>query len=395
MLLRNEEIENELLMNLIPKKRKPFKSLFSTRKSEGFFKSLISGHLINDDEKFREFLRLNRDQFNYILSLVQEEITKKPTLRVPEPISPEEKLALTLRYLATGESFRSLAFAFRISHSYISIIVRETLAVMKQKLMPLFLPDPSKVDLKTKADEFYQKWNFPNCVLAIDGKHVRIQCPSNSGSLFFNYKEYFSIVLLAMVDANYKFIAIDVGSFGREGDSGIFLKSSMGQQILNCTFGFPEDCALPGTDIKVPHVILGDQAFRLHKHILRPFSQKSAKGDSKKTIFNYRLSRARRVTENAFGLLSKVFRVFFQPININTTTCDDLIIVACCLHNMLRDAYLEKNGKIFYQPDSEEPPSANMTSLASESGFLSTEGVAVRDIFKEYFVNEGAATWQT
>jgi len=120
---------------------------------------------------------------------------------------------------------------------------------------------------------------------------------------------------------------------------------------LNCTFGFPEDCALPGTDIKFPHVILGDQAFRLHKHILRPFSLKSAKGDSKKTIFNY--------------------------------------------HNMLRDAYLEKNGKIFYQPDSEEPPSANMTSLASESGFLSTEGIAVRDIFKDYFVNEGAVSWQT
>lgn len=95
-----------------------------------------------------------------------------------------------------------------------------------------------------------------------------------------------------MVDANYNFIAIDVGSFGREGDSGIFLKSSMGQQILNCTFGFPEDCALPGIDIKVPHVILGDQAFRLHKHILRPFSQKSAKRESKKTIFNYRLSLA-------------------------------------------------------------------------------------------------------
>jgi len=273
--------------------------------------------------------------------------------------------------------------------------VRETLAVMKKKLMPLFLPDPSEVDLNNKADEFYQKWNFPNCVLAIDGKHVRIQCPSNSGSLFFNYKEYFSVVLLAMVDANYKFIAIDVGSFGKEGDSGIFLKSNMGQQILNGTFGFPSDCALPGTSIKVPHVVLGDQAFRLHRHILRPFSQKSAKGDSTKTIFNYRLSRARLVTENAFGLLSKVFRIFFQPINLNTTICDDLIIVACCLHNMLRDAYLEKNGKIFYQYDSEEPPSANMTTLASESGFLSTEGIAVRHIFKNYFVNEGAVTWQT
>lgn len=70
------------------------------------------------------------------------------------------------------------------------------------------------------SDGFKDKWNFPNVIGCIDGKHVRIRCPSNSGSLFFNYKEYFSIVLLALVDANCKFIAIDVGSFGREGDAG-------------------------------------------------------------------------------------------------------------------------------------------------------------------------------
>jgi len=60
---------------------------------------------------------------------------------------------------------------------------------------------------------------------------------------------------------------------------------------------------------------LGDQAFRLHKHILRPYSQKAAKADAQKAIFNYRLIRGRRVTENAFGLLSQVFRVHHQPIN--------------------------------------------------------------------------------
>ncbi|CAI6376081.1 unnamed protein product [Macrosiphum euphorbiae] len=79
LLLRDEEMENESLTNIIPKKRKPFNSLFSTRNSEGFFKSLIGGHLINDDEQFREFFRLNRKQFNFILSLVQEVMTKKPT----------------------------------------------------------------------------------------------------------------------------------------------------------------------------------------------------------------------------------------------------------------------------------------------------------------------------
>jgi len=299
------------------------------------------------------------------------------------------------RYLATGESFRSFAFEFRLSYSYISIIVKETLAVLKQNLMPIFLPDPNMIDFKTKAEEFWTKWNFPNCILAIDGKHIRIRCPNNSGSLFFNYKDYFSTVLLAMVDANYKFVAIDVGSYGREGDSGIFLKSTMGQQILNDVFKFPEDSALPGTDIIVPHVVLGDQAFRLHKHILRPFSQKSARGDNSKTVFNYRLSRARRVTENAFGLLSQIFRVYYQPINIAPTTVDDLIIVTCCLHNMLRDAYLENNGKAYYQFDQEcSTQNNNMRSFPGEGGFINTEGVRVRDIFKDYFANIGAVPWQ-
>ena len=79
--------------------------------------------------------------------------------------------------------------------------------------------------------QFSAKWNFPNCIGAIDGKHIRVVCRKNSGSLFFNYKNYFSIVLLALVDADYKFIAIDAGSYGKEGDSGIFEKSVMGQQI--------------------------------------------------------------------------------------------------------------------------------------------------------------------
>lgn len=129
----------------------------------------------------------------------------------------------------------------------------------------------------------------------------------------------------------------------------------------------------------------------MHKHILRPFSQKSARGDNSKTVFNYRLSRARRVTENAFGLLSQIFRVYYQPINIAPTTVDDLIIVTCCLHNMLRDAYLENNGKAFYQFHQECSTQNNkMRSFSGEGGFISTEGVRVRDIFKDYFTNIGA-----
>lgn len=101
-----------------------------------------------------------------------------------------------------------------------------------------------------------------------------------------------------MVDANYKFIVVDIRSYGKEGDSGIFLKSTMAKQVLNGSFGFPEDSTLPGSSIVVPHVIVGDEAFRLHKHLMKPYTKKAGRDDVTKTIFNYRLSRARRVTEN-------------------------------------------------------------------------------------------------
>ncbi|GFO46008.1 hypothetical protein PoB_007251300 [Plakobranchus ocellatus] len=82
------------------------------------------------------------------------------------------------------------------------------------------MPEPTTDTFKTMAADFFDTWNFPNYVGAIDGKHVRVKCPANSGSMFYNYKNYFSVVLQAAVDASYKFIAIDVGGYGKQSDGG-------------------------------------------------------------------------------------------------------------------------------------------------------------------------------
>lgn len=288
-----------------------------------------------------------------------------------------------------------MAFDFRISHCTISTIVKEVVSSICEKLVPVFLPSPTETYFKSRALEFWERWNFPNCVGAIDGKHVRIVCPKKSGSLFFNYKNYFSIVLLAIVDAKYKFLAIDVGSYGKEGDSGIFSKSSIGKRIYSEQFGLPQASQLPGSNKCLPFVIVGDEAFRLHTHIMKPYNRAQAKEDFEKGVFNYRLSRARRVSENAFGLLSQIFRVFYTPIAINPDTCDSLITAACCLHNLIRDGYESTNVQNNIHEEFESNNTINnMIPLARHGGFANAEGFEVRDSFKSFFNNEGQVQWQ-
>jgi hypothetical protein len=130
------------------------------------------------------------------------------------------------------------------------------------------MPTPTWTTWSQIMNDFWDLWNFPNCIGAIDGKYMKVQAPPHSGSKFFNYKHSFS-VLLALTDAHYKFIVVDIGSYGRNSDGGIFVHSKLGK-YLETHLGILQPKQLPRTSCLAPHVIVGDETFPLTIYLMRP-----------------------------------------------------------------------------------------------------------------------------
>ena len=295
-------------------------------------------------------MRMEPEMFREILMRVSERI-RKQTTKFRKPLEPGLKLAITLRHLATGESYHSLAFAFRVPHNTISLLIREVCQQITEEFQDVIATPKTPFEWKQIAQGFSSKWQFNHCLGTLDGKHVAITCPQNSGSVFHNYKGYFSIVLLALVDANYKFIWADIGGNKSTSDCALFNRSKLRRAIEIGTINFPEDEAIEEGGGDVPYFIVGDDAFPLRTWLMKPFSKRNMTAEER--IFNYRLSRARRVVENAFGILANRFQCLVGTMRQEHTTVTALVTTVMCLHNVMRMRYPGLQNAALDQEDSE------------------------------------------
>lgn len=258
------------------------------------------------------------------------------------------------------------------------------------------MPVPNEEKWDDIAKEFWTKWQFPNCIGALDGKHITIQAPNNSGSLYWNYKKTYSIVLLALVDAFYNFIAIDVGAYGKNSDGGILVNSNLGKSLENDALNVPKSKTLPGTDVELPMVIVGDEAFPLKTYLMRPYPGRNLTND--KVIFNYRLSRARRISENAFGILQQKFRIFRRMLQGDPKNLTMIVTAACVVYNFIRK--MEGNRvpeQIMAQKETakESERSSNLRNLPRIRGRSADVAFAVRDQLKNFLNSpQGSVEWQ-
>lgn len=162
--------------------------------------------------------------------------------------------------------------------------------------------------------------------------------------MFFNYKKYFFIVLQAVVGDDYRFICIDIGAYGKQSDSGIFGHSNLAKQLENGALKVNCETELPGTELRAPYVLVGDEGYPLKPFLMRPYPQRNLGPEEE--IFNKRLSHARQVVECTFGIVSNKWRVLLKALEVTPERAEHIVKCICLLH----DIVIDKEGMAELRP---------------------------------------------
>ena len=262
---------------------------------------------------------------------------------------------------------------------------------------------PDSRDWEHIEEGFRTKWNFPNCCGALDGKHANIQVPKNCGSLFFNYKGTFSLVLMALVDADYQFIYVDIGDYGSQSDEAVFKNSNLGKTFVNGELDIPQPKELPNYPEGglIPYCWVADEAFPCRMDLMWPYPRgtRGVRLPLDQKIFNYRLSRACRIVENAFDILVQRWQIFFnRRLQLLPENVDHVIKACCVLHNYLEEAKdlpainhrLNPDGIPYLRED------GAILDVQNLHGYhTAAQAKGIHDIYTGYFNSpQGALDWQ-
>ncbi|KAJ8667230.1 hypothetical protein QAD02_008892 [Eretmocerus hayati] len=343
-------------------------------------------------------------QLEELVQLIGGDIYKMTFLR--EAIPVRQRLVLTLRFLASGDSMSSLSTHYLIGCPTVCHIIHDVDCAIWKNLKNIVFKKLTISDWKKISKTFHHKTHCIHCLGAIDGKHVNIQCPPNAGSTYYNFKGFHSIILLAVCNADYEFTYIDVGSYGRRSDGGVFSDSLFAQCLADGSLNIPPPELVVEGGPRFPYCFVADEAFPLLPNVLRPYPGKANCSLAKK-VFNYRVGWPRRRIENTFGILASRWRIFRKPILMDPLNVVKMIKATVCLHNWLRmsdEDYVPpdlvdregENGEMIPGTWRQE----NRNQVTAFENMLETQqnpsrlALHTREMFCDLYNNEYALPWQ-
>ncbi|KAL6723875.1 hypothetical protein Aduo_018832 [Ancylostoma duodenale] len=238
-----------------------------------------------------------------------------------------------LRFTGHGSSYQSLAAEFSCGERTLSAVVDEVTDAIIKVLFQRAFPNLAREDFEHTARKTQVRYNYPRAIGFLDGKHVAIKKPVRSRSVYFNYKKFHSIILLACCDCDYNIIAFDVEAPGRVGDAGVFRNSDVKRWMEDNEDRFPPTRDL-GQVGPVQYHFLVDSGFGQNYRMVRPFANQGD-GIESRMRFNRKHSGARRMIESTFGILTRRFAVLQKAIELNPTKAARLVVSLMILHNLV------------------------------------------------------------
>jgi len=193
-------------------------------------------------------------------------------------------------------------------------------------------------------------------------------------------------------------------------DAGIWSNTEMSTALEKNTVSLPRELNLPHTSIAVPFALVGDEGFPLKTYLMRPYARRNLI-DNQQRVFNYRISRARRIIENTFGILVERWQIFQGSICLKLDIAEAIVQAACCLHNFIISTNYSSNRYIqedFVDQESlngeliegnwrnlilQHPIFNRMGRIGANIGSIAA--MKQRDSLAQYFVSdEGSIPWQ-
>ncbi|KAJ1518931.1 hypothetical protein ONE63_011459 [Megalurothrips usitatus] len=389
MLLRLIRFRNRRLAGRRRRRRWFRRPTWQNRPGHGAWRTMVQTMMTTDPEMFFGYFRMTPEFFNELLARLRPRLQRTPRFGY---LPPGERLALTIHYVASGSLMKYAGGQFCVPPSTTSVVIRETCEAIRDELKPEVFPPLTEERLARIMEEFWSDWQFPNCFGAMDGRHCMVQNFPNGGSNWFNYKGGHSMVMTAVCDARYRLLHVDIGGRGRRSDGGLWEMSPLKRSIDRGSLPLPPPRTLPGWPVATPAVIVADAAFPLGPHIMKPFPGQFLPDDQ--AIFNYRLSRARRVVENVFGIMTARWWVLRRTFVSSERTARAIIWAVACLHNLLVLSMenIPPNQR-WYDPGN---PGEEEEVLArpEEEEREEEDGEVIRQHLVDFFLGPGNVSWQ-
>ena len=290
-----------------------------------------------DERRFKANFCVTKATFLYIFGEIEDLLTKETICE--EPVPPMARLAVCPYRLARGDYLHTVGELVGLGASTVGGIVHEVCETIINRLRRPFVGKnmPTTLEkLKDTMASFDELWQFPCAFGAVDGCHLPITCPKGgleSAKEYHNFKNFYSIVILAIVDAKYRFTWASSGYPGNSHDAIIFQSTDLFCKIVDESY-IPAYFKKDG-EVNIYPCLLGDSAFPFLPWLMKPYS--NAVITKEQRYFTYRLSRARLVAEGAFGQLKGRWRILLRKCECQTHTLKLMSLACVTLHNICID----------------------------------------------------------